>query len=246
MKHQRILLREVSLKPPNYGRQSAVSNLITRKVLLAATLVVAAGGGVISGQNVPTVTKGNIELGVFGGESYGLDRFRPMVGGNLAIGLSRLIYPFVEGSYLPGVARTVEEASNTANNVAIRYKTDLTDFHGGIHFRLVRGETRVIPYLVGGTGVIHASAFNGNASFPSQYPGQPPTFLPFPVHSKTSWEVNFGGGLRFFITERFGIRIEMKAFKPTSAPVVTGAVGPGTGTTALVYRFAIAPYFQVR
>ena len=67
-------------------------------------LLAALGATVVSAQNIPYVKKGDFELGLFAGESYGLDRFRPMAGGNVAFALSRWCFPFAEGSYLPGSA----------------------------------------------------------------------------------------------------------------------------------------------
>jgi hypothetical protein len=219
-----------------HSKEEALNSLKTRFActcvrhvrLLACSLVI--GAMFAHGQPVPTVSKGNLELGLFGGESYGLDRFRPMGGANIAYGLNRRLYPFFEGSYLPGVLRRIPVSGTTATK---QFSTDLTDFHGGVHFRFVRGESKVIPYAVLGTGVIHASEstlitafFAGSQSVQTKIP------------SKTSWEVNFGGGLRFFLTERFGFRLEMKAFKPTTAPAGV--------SNQLVYRFAIGPYFQLR
>jgi hypothetical protein len=191
------------------------------------------GSMLLHAQNLPTVSRGNLELGLFGGESYGLDRFRPMGGANIAYGFSRRLYPFFEASYLPGILRKFPVTNSASFKQA---STDLTDFHGGIHFRFVRGETRVIPYAVLGTGVIHASDSQLTTTF--VFPDGTSQTAITTIPSKTSWEVNFGGGLRFFFTERFGLRLEMKAFKPTSAPA-------GVDNT-LVYRFAIGPYFQLR
>ena len=197
------------------------------------TLLLAVGSMFLHGQNVPTVSRGNLELGLFGGESYGLDRFRPMGGANIAYGLSRRIYPYFEASYLPGILRKFPVGNTPSFKQA---STDLTDFHGGVHFRFVRGETRVIPYAVLGTGIIHASKSQLTTTF--VFPDRTTQTAQTTIPSKTSWEVNFGGGLRFFFTERFGLRLEMKAFKPTSAPAGVD--------NALVYRFALGPYFQLR
>ena len=63
----------------------------------------------------------------------------------------------------------------------------------------------------------------------------------------TSFAVNFGGGLRFFLTERFGIRLEFKAFKPVSAGNLELTVNSTTPLQArMFYRFAIGPYFQLK
>jgi hypothetical protein len=39
--------------------------------------------------------------------------------------------------------------------------------------------------------------------------------VPFPVPARTDFAVNFGGGLRFYLSERFGMRLEAKGYKPT-------------------------------
>jgi hypothetical protein len=189
-------------------------------------------------QAVPTVKKGNLELGLFAGESYGLDRFRPMGGGNLAYGVSRYLYTFVEASYLPGLLRT----QDLGNNTTLRYNINMTDFHGGLHIRVPLAERRVIPYGVVGLGLVRESGDKGQETVTLL--GQSST-SPAPISSVTSFAVNFGGGLRFFLTERFGLRLEFKAFKPISAPELT--VQSTTPLQArMFYRFAIGPYFQLK
>jgi hypothetical protein len=191
-------------------------------------------------QAVPSCKRGNVELGLFAGESYGLDRFRPMGGGNLAIGVSCYVYPFVEASYLPGLLRT----QDLGNDTTLRYNINMTDFHGGIHFRLPLAERRVIPYGVAGLGLVReseATAYITQTGF-----GQSATTA-VPIPPLTSFAVNFGAGLRFFLTERFGIRLEFKAFKPVSASNAELTVNSTTPLQArMFYRFAIGPYFQLK
>jgi hypothetical protein len=76
-------------------------------------LMVGLSGAVspVLAQNSYPCKPGNFELGLFGGESYGIDRFRPMGGGNIAYGLNCRFFPFAEASYLPGVLRTVNVAT---------------------------------------------------------------------------------------------------------------------------------------
>ncbi len=178
----------------------------------------------------PAVATGNIEVGAFVGESYGLDKFRPMFGGNVAYGLTRALYPFFEASYLPGIERQLDEG----NSVAVRYKVNITDVHGGLHIRFPIGGSRIVPYGVAGLGIVRSSSYTNSASAVGGQLNLGSSTVP----ANTSFAVNFGGGLRFFITERIGIRVEFKAFVPTSSPVGT--------SNALFYRLAIGPYFQVR
>jgi hypothetical protein len=179
--------------------------------------------------------KGNLELGLFGGESYGLDRFRPMGGGNVAYGLSCALFPFAEMSYLPGILRTNNAAStNTASYR--QFNVNMTDFHAGFHIRIPRPEWKVVPYGVVGLGLIRgaqSTAVFYNLSAIGQVDVQRQT-----VPSNVNLAFDFGGGLRFFFSERFALRMEFKAFQPTSAPA---PMDPH-----IFFRFAIGPVFQLR
>jgi hypothetical protein len=195
-----------------------------------------------NGQSVPDVGKGNIEAGVFAGESYGLDRFRPMAGGNVAYGLSPRLFPFLEASYLPGVLREAVASNGTV--VASEHgKFNMTDFHGGLHIRLLRPESRIVPYLVAGLGLIHES----QGTLPQCLTvGTTTECGPgFTVPSSTLFAVNFGGGLRFFFSEHFALRLEFKAFQPTGEVATISGNGEKVGDH-IFYRFAIGPVFQFR
>ena len=104
-------------------------------------------------QNKYPCKPGNFELGLFGGESYGLDRFRPMGGGNIAYGLNCHFFPFAEASYLPGILRTVDVPTGTTTSTQ-QYNVNMTDFHAGLHLRVPLPESRVLPYAVVGIGLI--------------------------------------------------------------------------------------------
>jgi hypothetical protein len=198
------------------------------------------------GQSVPSVGTGNLEVGLFGGESYGLDRFRPMGGANVAYGLSPKLFPFVEASYLPGVARQLITPAGTSSATG-EGKFDMLDFHGGLHIRFRRPESRVVPYAVVGAGLIHESS--GTLLVAESF-GSGARYTPgFNVRASTVFAVNFGGGLRFFFNEHLALRVEFKGFKPTSEPravaLLSGAVA-GKLDPHLFYRFAIGPVFQFR
>jgi opacity protein-like surface antigen len=188
----------------------------------------------VFGQNRYPCKTGNFELGLFGGESYGLDRFRPMGGGNIAYGLSCHFFPFAEASYLPGVLRTVNVPTGTTTSYQ-QFNVNMTDFHGGLHIRVPLPESRVLPYAVVGLGLIRGSSSTYTAYNVGDF-----GVVPFPkeIPSSTNFAVNFGAGLRFFFSERFAVRVEFKGFKPTSAP---SPMEP-----RVFYRFAIGPVFQLR
>jgi hypothetical protein len=206
---------------------------LTTSIRIAGAFLIASAA---FGGDVPVCTHGNLELGLFGGESYGLDRFRPMVGGNIAYGLSCAFFPFAEASYLPGILRT-NSAATVGSPSYRQFSIDMTDVHAGLHLRLPKPESRVLPYVVVGAGMIRQSA--GTAVFFNVgFPGQPVDRQTVSVPSAFSPAFNFGGGLRFYFNDRFAVRIEMKGFKPTSAPA---PLQPN-----LFYRFAIGPEFQLR
>ena len=119
--------------------------------IVLAGLVVGFGGAVspVFAQNRYPCKTGNFELGLFGGESYGLDRFRPMGGGNIAYGLNCHFFPFAEVSYLPGVLRTVNIPTGTTTSYQ-QFNVNMTDFHGGLHIRVPLPESRVLPLCSGG------------------------------------------------------------------------------------------------
>jgi hypothetical protein len=186
------------------------------------------------GQDVPACKNGNFELGLFGGESYGLDRFRPMGGGNIAYGLSCALFPFAEGSYLPGILRTINVPTGSTNS-SQQFNVNMTDFHAGLHIRVPRPESRVIPYAVVGLGLIRGSKSTGTVYNVSNFGTVPFTQT---IPSSVNFAFDFGGGLRFFFNERFAVRLEFKGFKPTSAPTPL--------EPKVFYRFAIGPVFQLR
>ena len=158
-------------------------------------------------QDAPELKAKTWEAGIFAGSSYGLDSYRAMGGANVGYGVTKVIFPYAEFSYLPGIARE-ERLSSTVIN---RFSLPISDFHGGLHLRVpIPG--RVVPYAIIGAGMIHIGSGNGtqettidNRVFAT----------PLPIPSSTEFAVNFGGGARIYIKERWGIRIEAKAYKPT-------------------------------
>ena len=166
----------------------------------------------LAAQNVPAVHKGAQEIAAFVGASYGIDDFRAMGGGNYAYAVTREIMPYAEFSYFPGIGRTFAAPLGSSGNVNYQYSVPLSDFHGGIHFRIPLGERHIVPYLSVGVGAIHTYSETANAivKFADGSHGTAPVNVP----SATVAAGNFGGGIRFYIrSEKFGVRLEAKAYK---------------------------------
>jgi hypothetical protein len=101
----------------------------------------------------------------------------------------------------------------------------LYDFHGGVHLRAPIRESRVVPYAAIGLGLLHYYSRNEDVRITG--PGAPIEF-PVAVPSANYFAVNFGGGLRFYVHERFGFRIEAKGYKATSSDLdVFGKITAG-------------------
>jgi hypothetical protein len=166
------------------------------------------------------VRAGSVEVGPFIGASYGIDSFRVMGGGNVTYALkNRIVLPYFELGYFPGLPHSSTDAAGTV----YKYSAGLTDFHGGVHIRLVGlfKEKPLVPYLVFGMGALHAADADGTqtavklAAQPKHFPGS------------TSFAFNGGGGLRYYMgsSGKYGIRLEAKVYKATSGDFSDTAIG---------------------
>jgi outer membrane protein with beta-barrel domain len=172
---------------------------------------------------VPVVRSGSFEIGGFAGTSYGVDAFRVMVGGNVTYAANKWLLPYVEYSYFPGIARSISQPLPGLPGVTAQstFSAPLSDFHGGIHVRIPIRESPVVPYLVFGLGgLTHFSrtttlTYTGADGLAHNIPGTDP--------GGTDFAVNFGGGLRYYINQRFGFRVEAKGYKANSS--LTAAFG---------------------
>ena len=111
----------------------------------------------------------------------------PAVGAAVAYPTSRYLVPNVEFSYSP-----LDERGGI--------KTRLWDFNGGLHVRFPdRGIPRLTPYLGFGIGLIRIE---------NRFPA-PPFSRGADVNK---FAVNLSGGARYYITDQFGVRPEIKGF----------------------------------
>lgn len=165
------------------------------------------------GQSAPHLSPHTFEVGGFVGSSYGLDEFRVMGGGNITYGINKYVLPYAEFSYFPGIPREQKGTfPTTGQQFRLQFAVPISDFHGGVHIRLPIRESRVVPYLVAGAGLLHTYKSSVTARFDVPVAGLQTQNLDIP--SATDPAVNFGGGLRFYTTQRFGMRVEGKAYKP--------------------------------
>lgn len=163
-------------------------------------------------QSAPIVRTGNTEIGGFVGSSFGIDKVRIMGGGNIAYALTRVIMPYGEFSYFPGIGRRIDVPLAGGRSARFNFSVPLADFHGGVHLRVPLKESRIIPYGVIGVGVVHSLQRTERARI-SDPLGSFDVDVPVPARS--DFAVNGGGGLRFYLHERFGLRVEAKVYKPT-------------------------------
>jgi len=164
-------------------------------------------------QDVPAVRAKNTEIGLFAGASHGVDQFRVMGGGNVSYAVTRVFMPYAEFSYFPGIRRKVTiRAGGTGNPITFNFSQPLADFHGGVHIRIPLGESRVVPYLVVGVGGLRSFSRTENVTV-TDVQGTFPLTITQPA--TTDFAANFGGGLRAYVNERFGVRLEAKTYRPT-------------------------------
>jgi hypothetical protein len=165
------------------------------------------------------VRSGSLEVGPFIGASYGIDKFRVMGGGNVTYALkNKYVLPYFEVSYFPGLPHSFTDV----NGSVFSYSTGLTDVHAGVHIRMpIFKEAPLVPYLVFGVGELHASATVGTVTAPGLSP------MPENFPSGTSFAINGGGGLRYYLggSGRFGFRVEAKVYKATSGPFSSDTIG---------------------
>ena len=165
-------------------------------------------------QSAPHLSPHTFEVGGFIGSSYGLDEFRVMGGGNVCYGINKYILPYGEFSYFPGIPREIRDTfPTTGEQFRLQFSVPVSDFHGGVHVRIPIRESRVVPYLVFGLGALHTYGRTVTARYDVPVAGQSTTQIP--IEASTDFATNWGGGIRYYTTQRFGMRFEAKAYKPT-------------------------------
>lgn len=189
-----------------------------------ATIVSVLLGSAAFAQNASAVRANSFEVGGFVGASHGLDRYQVMGGGNVTYAVNKYILPYTEFTYFPGIRQQIEKTKGYSQR-------NLTDFHGGVHVRMpIFRESKIVPYGAFGVGLLHSAAPTGvkvnSDGIKSDLTGIP---------SSNSLAVNGGGGLRFYLGQRFGLRTEAKLYHST-----IGKVGVN------FYKVEFGFFFQIR
>ncbi|MGD0364440.1 MAG: hypothetical protein ABSC93_26480 [Bryobacteraceae bacterium] len=190
-------------------------------------------------QDVAILRPNQFEVGGFAGFSYGVDHSRAMGGGNITYSVLPWLLPYAEFSYFPSIERTyLSPLPNGSPNYKEVFDIPLTDANFGVHARVRLPHTRIVPYVVAGVGLLHSPARSEN-----RYDYEPNTGTysttpssPVPVPVSTNFAANFGGGFRYYLNERFGLRAETKGYLLSSGPLYQ--------TGRWIYRATFGVFFQ--
>jgi hypothetical protein len=182
---------------------------------------VAASGIAYAQGNASVVRRNTFEVGGFVGATYGgtgagsANESRVMGGGNVTYAVTRMILPYFEYSYFPGIPRNPSGSfAGTGRFYQEDYSIPLQDFHGGVHIRLpIFREKPIVPYGVLGFGALKSGSGPDTITFDDGSGTRQKVTLTLP--GQTVFTVNGGGGVRIYLSQRFGLRGEAKFYKPT-------------------------------
>jgi hypothetical protein len=176
-------------------------------------------------QSAPHLSSRTLEIGAFGGFTVGVNTRGYTVGGNISAGINRFILPYFEyGRYvLPLPTERTGILGVTGESFTIRYETGSSDIHAGVHVRVPIRESRLVPYLVFGAGTIRRSGsqFTVRLAGPDGLGGE----ITAPTPAVNEFAINYGGGLRYYLNQRLGFRIESKWYNVTGANKITENFG---------------------
>lgn len=146
-----------------------------------------------------TLEPGSAEAAIFGGLIGGIGA-HGTVGGGVNMATSEHLMPGLEFSYIPlgtDAFRTGRYGPGLAVRSARAY-----DIHGNLHVRFAR-QDQWAPYALVGVGLLRYS------EVASSEPGTGRIFI---KDSDTRPAVNIGAGLRYYLTESWGLRPEFKVY----------------------------------
>jgi hypothetical protein len=223
------------------------NNKFAQKLITCSLLMGAAALNVWGQGTAAYLEKGNVEVGAFGGFAAGVGRTAAGVGGNVAVAASKVIMPYFEVTYFPDLLNRSVDSSFPLNITLPNgqrltnatgsgtLKTSFTDYHAGVHLRIPT-RSRVIPYGAFGVGALRRA--EADVTYTFNVPGvqlQPVTDR---FQSESQLAVNFGGGVRVYASENFGVRVEMKGYKPTKDIIA------GTSDPFFKLTFGVFYYFK--
>ncbi|MGA3076502.1 MAG: hypothetical protein ABSG56_22775 [Bryobacteraceae bacterium] len=211
-----------------------------RRAGIALSLFVLGMALPLAAQDVPNTGPNQFEIGGFGGFSYGVDHSRAMGGGNVTYSVTNWLLPYAEVSYFPSIQRTyISPLPDGSPDYKEVFDIPLADVNFGVHIRKRLPHTQIVPYVVAGIGVLHSPVRTENRyDYEPNTGGYSTTATPVPVPASSNFAANFGGGIRYYVTERFGFRAETKGYLLSSGPLYQ--------TGRWVYRATFGVFIQFR
>ena len=143
------------------------------------------------------VDAGTTEVAAYGGLVAGIGT-HGTVGGSVGYATTRRLLVLGEFSYIPAGSQELAGA-----DFAVKASARAYDFNGGFHLQLLSPDRKAVPYAAVGVGAVHGSG-SGEVTAMGQT-------LSAKV-SNTDFYCNLGGGLRYYLSDRWGIRPELKIF----------------------------------
>lgn len=208
---------------------------------LGVAILLAAGSGF--GQ-VSVIRSGSVEIGPFFGASVGgSGNYRFMGGGNITYAVNKWILPYFEYSYAPiGASEASATFAGTGRSFQLTGSVPVSDIHGGVHIRFPIREKPVVPYVAFGLGAVTYPNSTFTATVATAGETQS---VPLTLAGGSNFAVNGGGGLRFYIGQRFGIRTEAKIYRLVG--VTTSGLPPGSIALGSTFgKVEAGFFFQLR
>jgi hypothetical protein len=210
--------------------------------LVGATLGACLFAAAAHAQDAAILRQNTFEVGPFGGISYGVDSIRGMGGANATYSVLPNLLLYGEYSYFPSIVHTTTDS----NNALFTFKIPLQDFNFGAHVRFRIPKTPLVPYGVIGVGLLYSPSTTDSEQTYNRLTGGYGPATPNPVSSSTSFAVDYGAGVRWYLRESFGLRAEFKGYRLTGGPLhdpSSAGVNGGLGVNQ-VFRATLGFFFQ--
>jgi hypothetical protein len=173
------------------------------------------GLAAIASAQMAPIRDGSFELGAFGGVSTGIGKGSGMGGGNLSYAVTKILLPYVEYSYFPKITLSPSYIINGGTNpLTGNISEHASDIHGGVHLRFPIKESKFAPYAAFGVGSMTVGSGPINNATYRDSNGVHPVPITLISPGGTNVAVNFGGGLRYYVTPKYGFRVEVKGYTP--------------------------------
>lgn len=176
-------------------------------------------------QSMAVVRKGSFEVSAFAGGNAGAGGENLAIGGNFAFAFTRFLMPYVEASRFLLPFTIHSNPNDSRIPYLASYQLGLGDVQGGVHLRIPLREKRFVPYVVFGLGALPHFSQTVSATYTASGGGV--TKIPLSISGGADFAVNSGAGLRYYWTERIGLRLEAKVYVPTGnlSPAFARVVG---------------------